>query len=111
MVARGYILLRLYKVIPYLFVSVILHGFERGSKGPRSLFSKIPMHGLDRDVLVQRLFSKFTTFRPTRSSIKKIRTPPGECHTDSALFLSTERNVVVQYVILVYPDLTEWDGD
>lgn len=34
-----------------------------------------------------------------------------EHRTNSTLLLSTKRNVVMQYVVLVYPDLTKQNGD
>jgi hypothetical protein len=65
------------------------------------------VHGLHGSVLVQSLFSKFATFQRNRLSIKieHGRVEKDGFHTDSALFLSSKRNVVVQDVVLVHPDL------
>lgn len=82
-----------------------------GSKGPAPFLSKVPMHGLHRGILIQSLFSKLATFnRRNRLSMNtEHREAEVKFRTDSALFLSSKRNVIVQDVILVYPDLRKKD--
>ena len=84
-----------------------------GLKGPRSFLSKVPVHGLHRDVLVQCLFSKLATFRRNRPSVKAEcrRVMEVEFHTYSALLLSSKRDICVQNIVLVYPNLERKNGN
>jgi hypothetical protein len=77
------------------------------SKWPIQFLSEVPVDCFDGSILVQRIAPEFATLMKNHQSVTGSEHSASNVCTNATLLLSTERNVVVEQVVLIDPNLCE----